>query len=446
MRGAAARAILATLLSVSTAGAAQRPEAAGRPVTFTRDVAPILQRSCVTCHRTGELAPMPLTTYEEVRPWIRSIKTRVAAREMPPWHIDKTIGIQKFKDDPSLSDEDIATIVRWVDSGAPRGNPADMPRQRVFADALQWGIGTPDLVLKYPAQTVAAAGPDRFGNLYADIGITENRYIKAVQTRPATRAARRVIHHALSYAVDRSDIEATGDDSAVLDNAQLLVEYASGKNGEIYPENSGVLLEAGKKAMVSYHVHSIGEETKAQIELGMVFYPKGHVPKHVRWSKQLARPIADLDIPSGTVSRVDGYAFLQKPAKITAFQPHMHSRGKRQCLELIYPTRGQSAYSEVINCANFNYNWHLVYNYADDVAPLAPAGTVVHVITWHDNSSANRFNPDPRNWVGDGQRTMDEMGFAWLGWYDLTDEEYKEQLAARKALQGTAAITPQQQP
>jgi hypothetical protein len=164
----------------------------------------------------------------------------------------------------------------------------------------------------------------------------------------------------------------------------------------------------------------------------------------VRWSKQLARPAADLDIPSGTVSRVDGYAFLQKPAKITAFQPHMHSRGKRQCLELIYPTRGQSAYSEVINCANFNYNWHLVYNYADDVAPLAPAGTVVHIITWHDNSSANRFNPDPRNWVGDGQRTIDEMGFVWIGWYDLTDKEYKEQLAARKALQGTAATTPQQ--
>ncbi|HEV8315957.1 MAG TPA: hypothetical protein VGQ10_01020 [Vicinamibacterales bacterium] len=451
MRSAAGWAIVAAFLTVPAVSAAEpgapaarsvrggvEPAASARQVTFTKDVAPILQRSCVTCHRTGELAPMPLTTYEEVRPWIRSIKTRVAAREMPPWHIDRNIGIQKFKDDPSLSDEEIATIVSWVDAGAPRGNPADMPPRRVFPDAMQWGIGKPDLVVKYPAYTVPAAGPDLFGNLYSNFGITESRYIKAVQTKPATRAARRVVHHALSHAVDDAV-----DDTAALETSQFLVEYAAGKNGEIYPENSGVLLEAGKKAMVSYHLHSIGEETKAEIELGLVFHPKGYVPKHVRQSRQLARPFVDLDIPGGAVSRVDGYAFLQKPAVITAFQPHMHSRGKRQCLELIYPTRGQSAYSEVISCANFNYNWHLVYNYADDVAPLAPAGTVLHTITWFDNSSANRFNPDPRNWVGDGQRTIDEMGFAWIGWYDLTNEEYKELLNARKALQGTAP-SPQQ--
>jgi hypothetical protein len=387
---------------------------------------------------------MPLTTYEEVRPWIRSIKTRVAAREMPPWHIDRTIGIQKFKDDPSLSDEEIATIVRWVDTGAPRGNPADMPAQRVFADATQWTIGTPDLVVKYPAYTVPAAGPDLFGNLYADIAITEDRYIKAVQTRPATGVSRKVVHHALSYAVDNSDTEATGDDSAGVDGGQFLVEYASGKNGEIYPPDSGVLLQAGKKAMVSYHLHSVGEEAKAEIELGMVFHPKGYVPKHVRWSKQLAMPTTDLDIPAGAVARVDGYTVLHKAARITAFQPHMHIRGKRQCLELIYPTSGATARSEVVSCANFNYNWHLVYNYADDAAPLVPAGTILHTITWHDNSSANRANPDPKNWVGDGQRTIDEMGFAWIGWYDLTNEEYKEQVEARKALQKNAATTQQQ--
>jgi hypothetical protein len=433
MNRAAGWAIVAAIVAVPQVGAAQQPA-----VTFTKDVAPILQRSCVTCHRTGELAPMPLTTYEEVRPWIRSIKTRVAAREMPPWHVDRNIGIQKFKDDPSLSDAEIATIVNWVEAGAPRGRQADMPPPRVFADAMQWGIGTPDLVVKYPVSNVPAAGPDLFGNLYADIPLTEDRYIKAVQTRPATRAARRVIHHALSHAVDKSYAD-VGDDSAALAGVQFLVEYAAGKNGEVFPEHSGVLLEAGRKAMVSYHLHSVGEETQAGIELGLMFYPKGYRPKHLRQFKQLAAPTADLDIPGGIVSRVDGYAFLQKPARITAFQPHMHSRGKRQCLELIYPTRGQSAYSEVVSCANFNYNWHLVYTYADDAAPLAPAGTVLHVITWHDNSSANRFNPDPRNWVGDGPRTIDEMGFAWIGWYDLTNEEYKEQLEARKALQAISA-------
>ena len=119
-------------------------------VTFTRDVAPIFQRSCVTCHRPGEIAPMSLMTYEDARPWARSIKTRVSTREMPPWHIDRHIGIQKFKDDPSLSDEEIATIVKWVDSGAPRGNPADMPPLRQFAEAAEWQIGKPDLVDRVP--------------------------------------------------------------------------------------------------------------------------------------------------------------------------------------------------------------------------------------------------------------------------------------------------------
>jgi hypothetical protein len=417
-----------------------------RQLTFTKDVAPILQRSCVTCHRPGEIAPMSLMTYEDVRPWARSIKTRVTAREMPPWHIDRNIGLQQFKDDPSLNDDEIALIGKWVDAGAPRGNPADMPAQRQFADSSQWQIGKPDIVIKYPTYKVPSAGPDLFGNLYADIPIKSDRYIKAVQTRPATAAARKVVHHALSFAVDDPEAaEVNGDDSVGVDGGQFLVEYASGKNAEIYPNDTGVLLQAGKKAMVQYHLHSIGEETAAEIELGIVLYPEGFVPKHIRWSKQLAQPTAPLDIPGGSIARVDGYTVLHHAARIIAFQPHMHIRGKRQCLELIYPTAGSAAKTEMINCANFNYNWHLTYNYKDDAQPLVPAGTILHTISWHDNSSANKYNPDPKNWVGDGQRTIDEMGFAWIGWYDLSDEEYKTALAERKEQQRKTANAQQQQ-
>jgi hypothetical protein len=421
-------------------------DASARQVTFSKDVAPILQRSCVNCHRPGEMAPMSLMTYEEARPWARAIKTRVSLREMPPWHIDRTIGITKFKNDPSLSDGEIATIVKWVDAGAPRGNPADMPAPRQFADSNEWQIGKPDLIIKFPAYTVPAAGPDLFGNLYADVPIAKDRYIKAIQTRAATAASRKVVHHALQYSVDDPSVEATGDDSQGVDGGQFLVEYASGKNAEVYPEDSGVLLQAGKKAMTSYHLHSIGEETKAEIEMGMVLYPEGYVPKHIRWSKQLAQPTADLDIPGGSVARIDGYTVLHKAARILSFQPHMHIRGKRQCLELIYPTSGPSAKTEIVSCANFNYNWHLNYSYADDAAPLVPAGTILHTISWHDNSSSNKANPDPKNWVGDGQRTIDEMGFAWIGWYDLSDDEYKAEVAARKAaLQKNVKTTQQQQ-
>src|SRR5204862_91024 len=123
-------------------------------------------------------------------------------------------------------------------------------------------------------------------------------------------------------------------------------------------------------------------------------------PKHIRWSKQLAMSPTEIDIPSGTVARIDGYTFLNKNARIISFQPHMHIRGKRQCLELIYPTSGAAAKTEVVSCANFNYNWHLNYSYADDAAPIVPKGTILHTITWHDNSTANKNNPDPKNCVG----------------------------------------------
>jgi hypothetical protein len=414
-------------------GAAAMPEpVAAQQVTFTRDVAPILHRSCATCHRPGDIAPMVLLTYADARPWARSIKDRVSRRQMPPWFLDRHIGIQKYKNDPSLTDEEIATIVKWVEAGAPEGNRADMPALPVLSTRDGWDIGTPDLVVRYTAYTVPATGPDLYPAVTVPFGTTKDRYIKAIQSRPVGESSRKVVHHALSYAVTPGDDGGvvTGDDALNTDR-QFLVEYASGKRGEIYPADSGVLLKAGQNARVEYHLHSIGEEVKANFELGVKFYPEGEVPKHVRWSKQLGHAQAPLDIAPGQVARIDGYERLNKPAVITAFQPHMHIRGKYQCLEAIYP--GQPVKTEMLTCAAWDYNWHTIYNYEDDVAPIVPAGTLLHVISWMDNSTANKFNPDPKNWVGDGGRTIDEMAFTWIGWYDLSDTEYKLKLAERKA-------------
>src|SRR5262249_26336721 len=172
---------------------------------------------------------------------------KVSAREMPPWFIDRTIGIQKFKNDPSLSDAEIATIVKWVDSGAPQGNPADMPPAPKQADRTVWTIGTPDLIVKYPVFKMPAAGPDLYGALFEPFGTKEDRYIKAIQTRVPDPNSRKVVHHALSFAVDPSDRTEGGDDSGG-GSGLFLVEYASGKNSEIYPENSGLLLRAGQDA------------------------------------------------------------------------------------------------------------------------------------------------------------------------------------------------------
>ena len=426
-------AIVAAVAMTSAVATAQKAPTAQAQVTFTKDVAPILYRSCIRCHRPDELAPMSLLTYNDARPWARAIKQRVSRREMPPWFIDRTIGIQKYKNDPSLTDDEIATLVNWVDAGAPQGNPADMPPLPNLGDVNTWRIGTPDLVVKYPTYKMPSAGPDLYGSLYVPFDTKEDRYIKAIQTRVIDQGSRKVVHHALSYAVSPdADAQSDGDDSRA-EGGQFLVEYASGKNAEIYPPDSGVLLQAGQKAKVDYHFHSIGEEVNVQIEVGVVFYPKGTVPKHIRWSKQLGQEAAaDIDIPANSIVRRDGYTRLNSPARLTAFQPHFHIRGKYQCFELIYP--GEPVKTETVSCANWNYNWHTIYNYADDVAPIVPAGTLLHVITWWDNTPGNKFNPDPKNWVGAGTgRTIDEMGFSWIGWYDLTDDEYKQELQARKA-------------
>lgn len=429
-RGAAVRIGAPMLVVLAAAGAAGAQEAAGaREVTFTRDVAPIVHRSCSGCHRPDEVAPMALMTYEEVRPWARSIASRVAAREMPPWHLDRRIGIQAFKNDPSLTDAEIATIVDWAAAGAPRGDPDDMPPLPVYDNADDWQIGEPDLIVRYPSYRVPAAGPDLFGYLYASFDLEEDRYIRAIQTKPADKRARLVVHHTNAFAI------APGDTTDGLESERHLVEYASGKQAEIYPPDSGVLLQAGSRTRLSYHLHSVGEEIDTVVELGLVFHPPGATPDHVRWTKQLAGAhgtIAGLvDLPPGQVTRSDGYTRFSKAARITMFQPHMHMLGKYQCLELIYPT--QPVRTEVVNCAHFDYNWHLAYNYADDAAPLVPAGTILHVINWHDNTAGHRANPDPRNWTGSGGRTIDEMGFAWIGWYDLTGEEYEAELAEREA-------------
>ena len=439
--------VVAGLVLSAAPAWAQQPAAAA--VTFTKDVAPILQRSCVTCHRPGQSAPMSLQTYEEVRPWARSIKTRVTGREMPPWHIDRNVGIQEFKNNLSLPDKDIATIAAWVDAGAPRGNPADMPPQRQFADGSQWAIGKPDLVVQFPKHRVPPSGPDLFPTLTASTGLTEDRYIKAIETRPVDAASRRVVHHAITTMVMPGNDDAPANPDSPDSGAQFIVEYASGKAPEIYPENSGVLLKAGSSLNLANHLHSIGEEINSQVEVGFLLYPKGVVPKYIRYSTHHGDPTPNaydsLDIPAGTVARVDGYTLHTKPGKLIAWQPHMHIRGKYQCLELIYPSNPSNIMRrETINCANWDYNWHSVYNYQDQAAPLVPAGTIIHIISWHDNSTANRHNPDPQNWVGYGDRTIDEMGFSWIGWIDLTPEEYEKELADRAAARRKTTTTQQQ--
>ncbi len=434
--GAGTAFLLAVVMGVISAPATSRAQGpSGAAPTFSKDVAPILQRSCQSCHRPGAVAPMSLLTYQDARPWARSIKTKVTAREMPPWHIDRHIGITKFKDDPSLTDAEISTIARWVDAGAPQGNPSDLPAPRQFTDVDKWYIGKPDVIVAMEKPYVLpAAGPDNIVDVLIDPGFKEDMYVMAIESKPMDAKSFNVVHHFTTNLVEDPEEDPIG---------LFLNEYALGKNGDIFPPSSGRLVKAGTKINFNLHLNPRGEETPVKVAVAFKTYPKGVIPKYVAFSQHMG-DAPELDIPAGAISRHDGYFRLAKPTLLASFQPHMHNRGKAQCIEVIYPdlnpnsARPGPARTETISCvSNYQFGWHITYPYADDVAPLLPAGSMIHIISWHDNTGANKWNPNPRNWVGGGSRSIDEMSFAWVTITYLEEEDFQQRVEARRRAQQT---------
>jgi hypothetical protein len=426
----------AGLAMLPVAMSAQRPAGNATP-TFAKDVAPIFNKSCVSCHRPGQIAPMSLLSYETTRPWIRSIKERVRNREMPPFHVDKTVGIKNYKDDPSLSDAEIQTVVRWVDGGAPMGNASDLPKPPTFPSDDEWSIGKPDLIVSAPEYVVKANMADWFGDFHVDSTLTEDRWIKAIEVKPGDK---RVVHHTIVYANqdDQEDIKALVPDREPDGFNQRagtrLIEYAIGNLGDMYEDGTARLLKAGAKLHFSAHYHAIAETVKETTRVGIVFYPRGYKPKQVLQNKLVS--VGNLDIPAGASDvRNDAYFTVKKPTKLILFQPHMHYRGKSMALEAIYPDRRVELLTYV---PRFDVMWQVTYAYAEP--PLLPAGTVLHQTSWHDNSPANKRNPDPTNWVGSGNRTIDEMSIGHIDFIYLTEEEYQQELRTRRG-----ATTQQQQ-
>ncbi len=404
------------------AGAGMTSLLAETTVTFTKDVAPILQKNCQSCHHAGTTAPMSLITYNEVRPWARSIKERVVLRDMPPWHLDKTVGIRRYKNDISLSDQEIATIVRWVDGGALEGNPADMPKPLSFASQDEWFIGEPDLLVTTKDFAMYPKGPDWWIDQYAEMTLTEDRWIKAMEIKPTNR---RIVHHAVVYAIEPNPPAGTPETGV------LLNEYAVGKYGNIFSENTGMVLKAGTRLRFDMHYFAIGSEQHNRTTIAFKFYPKGVVPKYeVRSTPIRNIPNDELEIPPNTVVRTDGYFRLQRNARIDSFQPHMHMRGRAMTVEAIHLNNTTEILSSV---DHFNFNWHVNYIYADDAAPLLPAGTVLHMIGVHDNTAANPHNPDPTVWAGFGERSVDDMLQVWLDVVYLDDAEFNRLVEERKA-------------
>ena len=415
--------------------------AADAPVTFTKDIAPIFQEKCESCHRKDSMAPMSLVTYQEVRPWAKSIKERVALRQMPPWHLDKTVGVQEFKNDRSLNDAQIAKIVRWVDAGAPMGDLKDMPPPRQFPGENTWQLakvyGEPELIIKSPDYNMPVAGQDQWWRPTTDIPLTEARWVRAVEMRPGTPAGRRITHHAIGYLLQKEpknpNAPAVEDPLSAIAGGGILMEWAIGKQYDVYRPNTGKLLMPGAKIWWDIHTHAVGEAISDHVELAVYLYPKGEVPKYrtylTMFNAASSNAGSPLDIQPNTISQTEGFHVLKQAARLENFQAHMHLRGKAMLMEAILPDGSVQTVSYV---NNFNFNWMNNYIYAEDAAPVFPKGTVIHVTAWHDNTSAKASNPDPNQWVGWGDRTVDEMAHAWVNVTYISDEDYKEWAATHK--------------
>jgi hypothetical protein len=414
--------------------------AAGVPAkpTFTKDIAPIFQDKCEACHRTDSIAPMSLTTYEETRPWARSIKARVEQRQMPPWHIDKTVGIQDFKNDRSLTDDQLATIVRWVDQGAAKGDPKDMPPAKVWPNEQGWnfaemfGQKEPDLIVRATPWTHKAGQNDAWWKPVIETGLTEPRWVRAIEVRPGSVKGRKITHHVVArLQQEETDPLLIGNpDDPDANQPGTFMEWAVGKQGEMMRPNSGKLMLPGSKIVFDIHYSNGGEDITDSAELGIYFYPKGQEPKFRQVLHSMGATGGVVDIPPNTVKATQGFFVLRRAARIESFQPHMHLRGKAMSMEAILPGGQTQVLSHV---ADFNFNWHNSYVYADDAAPLLPKGTILKITAWHDNTAAKKSNPDPNVWVGRGDRTVDEMAHAWVNVTYYSDEDYLAEVEARRA-------------
>lgn len=415
---------MAVALSIAAVafGADATTAGAEKQLTFSKDIAPIFEKSCDTCHHAGTTAPMSLLTYNEVRPWAKSIRQRVAQRDMPPWHLDKTVGIREYKNDISLNDAEIAAVLKWVDQGAVEGNPADMPPAPKFRPEDEWYIGQPDLTATTDDFKMYAKGPDWWIDQFAEVTLTEDRWVKAMEIKPSNR---KITHHAVVYAIE-PDAPAGTPESGI-----QLTEYAVGKYGDIFSDNTSRLLKKGTRLRFDMHYFAAGSEQTNHTTIAFKFYPKGFTPKYqVRSVAIRNMPNDELEIPPNSVVRTDGYYRLTRNARIDTFQPHMHMRGRGMTVEAINLDNTTTILSSV---DRFNFNWHINYIYADDVAPLLPAGTVLHMIGIHDNTTANPRNPDPNAWVGYGERSVDDMVQVWLDLVYLDDAEFKRLTDERKA-------------
>ncbi len=368
-------------------------------VTFTRDVAPILHAKCVTCHRTGEVAPMPLLTFDDARPWARAIKDKVASRQMPPWFADPSVGA--FANDARLSAAEIATITTWVDAGAPRGDLKDMPKPPQFTDG--WQLGEPDLVVELPEVQIPATGKDYFPTPNLVLPLTEDHWIRAVEVRPSNRE---VTHHSVIFSTGGGPAMGAG---GLFD---VLAVWAVGTPATVYPDGMGRWIRKGQSLRTNLHYHPNGKPQVDRTKVGF-YFGKGELKKEV--VAALAGNITFAIPPNASNYEMRAAYIADQDIDVVSFFPHMHLRGKDMMMTATYPSGTRET---LLNVPAYDFNWQLFYYPKKNVS--LPKGTRIDLIAHYDNSTANKRNPDPSKTVTFGEASTAEMMF---GMFEFTAKD-----------------------
>lgn len=429
---------------------------AAEPVTFSRDVAPIIYQHCAGCHHANDIAPMSLLTYKEAKPWAAAIKEAVLTRKMPPWMADPHYG--KWANDPSLNDREIAVLKAWADGGKLEGDPKDLPAAPVFT--TDWKIGKPDVIIAIPEHKLTASGPDEYEYIEVPTNFTEDTWVTAAELRPGNR---RIVHHAHVYITAPSKPKTeTGektkdpvadfrswlmvkegklthmrpeapvidngclvDDNGLLpgshsnENLGMISSYLPGREPDVYPEGTARKIPAGSN--VTFQIHYSKTTHKAETDvtsvgLRLAKAPPAQIARRTDLSNLLFRiPAGD---PNTEVSECHTF---DKDMYITSLNPHMHLRGKDMRFEVTYPDGRRET---LLNVPHYNFNWQQTYRMSKP--HFIPKGTRMAIIAHFDNSPNNSFNPDPTKTIRWGEASEMEMMDGWV--------EFVEALPARAPL------------
>jgi hypothetical protein len=402
------RSIATTLLvcAVVTPAFAATPD---RPVTWSADVAPIVFANCVQCHRPGDIAPMSLLDYPSARPWAKSIRKMVESRLMPPWGADPHVGV--WANDMSLDEREIATLVAWVEQGAPEGDPAAAPTPPTRTEG--WQLGTPDYVIELDPVTVPGASEDLFPEQWVELeGLDATHWVRAIEFLPGDR---RVTHHFLAT-YNQGDKGTTGrgqfETGAGRGGSGIFTVWTAGMQAYEFPPGMGRLIGPDTRILVNSHYHPMGQDTVDRSRIGL-YFGEGELRKEV---STLAIVNTGVRIPPRNPSySLMGFHVFDNDSHILAMSPHMHVRGKAMRYELIFPDGQRQV---VLDVPRYNYNYQWLYYPTTPVA--APAGTRLEVTATWDNSEGNPANPDPSAEIVYRGDTFNEM---FVGFFEAYEDQ-----------------------